>query len=246
MRKSQLGHLLAAAWISAWLAVAAPGQAAETPALISEMLANAPTAAESRCGYTRLSIHDDGSKLERFDPSANPPWMLLAVDERDPTPRELRRYAEKVDRYAERRHPLAFDLTDIVEPGSWSVLSETEDEAVYGFRLRPDDVMDEDLLAKVRATLTVGKHPVQPRRILIETTGPAYVAPMVRIASYRQELRFVWNDSVGASALAEKITQRRGRALGLRNLRDDKRVSYSDYRCAVYAEELPPGMPLEN
>ena len=237
--------------ISAWIFVGAiagpPALAATTPALVAEMLANAPMAAENRCGYVRYATDEDGSTLERFDPSGdNGLWTLLAIDDRQPAPRELHRYADKAEKRATRRHPLGFDLTDMVQDNSWALVSETEDEAVYSFRLKPDEDLDEDLVEKVLGTLILDKHRVQPRRILVEASGPAYVAPMVRIAAYRQELRFSWNDSVGAAALAEKITHRRGRALGLRSLRKDKRVLYSDYECAVYAEEVPRGMPLEN
>lgn len=229
------------------LLILSAAQAAEMPGLVAAMLANAPMAAESRCGYTRLAIDEDGSKLERFDPSASgDPWTLLAIDDRHPGPRELRRYAEKSEKRADRHHPLAFDLRDMVQARSWTRVSETDDEAVFNFRLRPDEELDESLVDKVLGTLTVDRHRAQPKRIVIEAVGPAFVSPVVRIAAYRQELRFDWNDSVGAAALTERVTHRRGRALGIRSLRKDKRVIYADYACAVYAEELPLGMPVEN
>ena len=239
-------HSAATAGVVLLLAAAA-AQAGPMPALVSTMLNNAPMAAENRCGYTRLAIDEEGSKLERFDPSSDgDPWVLLAIDDRHPGPRELRRYAEKSEKRAERHHPLAFDLRDMVQERSWSLVSENDDEAVFNFRIRADEDLDESLLDKVLGTLVVDKHRAQPKSIVIEAMEPAFISPVVRIAAYRQALRFEWNDDVGAAALTERVTHRRGRALGVRSLRKDKRVLYSDYVCAVYAEELPPDMPMEN
>jgi hypothetical protein len=77
----------------------------------------------------------------------------------------------------------------------------------------------------------VDKARVQPRQIVIENTDPVYAAPFVRVADYRQELLFEWNDNVGAAVLTQADTRWRGRALGLKVLRRHKLVRYLDYAC---------------
>ncbi len=221
---------------------------ADPPALVSATLANAPMGAADRCGYTRESINDDESKVERFDPSsADAPWTLLSVNGRPPGAAVLERYADRAEDRLDRQHPLEFDLASQVEPGTWALVSENEDEAVFSFRLRldPDENLDVRLLDKISSTFTLDKQRLQTKRVLIESTGAASVAPMVRITQYRREYLFVWSDAVDAAALSERTTRRRGKA-PFKSLNQDKRRVYKDYECVVYAQELPDEMPIEN
>ena len=221
---------------------------ADPPALVSAMVANAPRGAADRCGYTRESINDDESKVERFDPSSeDAPWTLLSMNGRPPGAAVLERYADRAEGRLDRQHPLEFDLLSQVEPDTWALVSENEDEAVFSFRLRldPDENLDVRLLEKISSTLTLDKHRLQPKRVLIESTEAASVAPMVRITQYRREYLFVWSDAVDAAALSERTTRRRGKA-PFKSLNQDKRRVYRDYECVVYAQQLPDEMPMEN
>ncbi len=218
------------------LAATPPGIAAMTPALVEAMLANAPNGAESRCSYTRIKVDGDGSKRERFHAVGDQAgWVLERVDGRAPSEAELRRYASRAEA-RDRRHPLAFDLREMVDPAHWRLLSETSARATFEFRLRPNDELDAALVDKVVGTLVVDKARVQPERISIANTAPAYVAPLVRVAEYAQEMRFDWDSAVGAAVLTQAETHLRGRALGIRALRQHKLVLYTDYRCQP---ELP-------
>src|SRR5690606_23228883 len=182
-----------------------------------------------RCSYTRIRIEDGDSKRERYQAGdTDTPWELVQVDGREPTEAELRRYARGAED-RERRHPLDFDLRGMVDPDHWHLRSETATEAVYQFRLRPTDELDERLADKVLGTLVVDKVRLQPVRIRIENTEPAYVAPLVRVAEYSQEMRFTWEPAIGAAVLTETETEWRGRAVGLKVLKRHKLVRYSDY-----------------
>ena len=232
-RGSRRGAVAAAVrggW-AAVLALLAPAGAAEIPAPVERMLANAPVEAEARCSYTRVRLGDE-TREERFEAGADgAPWVLVSVDGDAPSAVELRHYARgNVDR--DRRHPLAFDLREMVDPEHWELIEESADEAVYGFRLRPNEDLDETLVDKVAGTLVVDTRRHQPIRIVIRNTEPAYVAPFVRVAEYRQQLDFEWHEAIGAAVLTQRETVMRGRALGLKLLRRDKRVRYTDYECA--------------
>jgi hypothetical protein len=208
-----------------------PQLAAEPPLLVKAMLDGAPAAVEEHCSYTRTRLEGEESKRERYHAGRSGAlWELESVDGREPTAAELRRYARRADdRY--RRHPLALDLRSMVDPDHWRLRSETTNEAVFEFRLRPDDDLDPRLADKVVGTLVVDKGRTQPVRVRIENTAPAYVAPLVRVAEYVQEMDFRWDDSLGASVLARIETRLRGRAVGLKALRQHKLVHYSDYQC---------------
>lgn len=205
----------------------------EAPLLVKAMLDNAPAAAKERCSYTRTRIEDGESKRERYD-AGDPvnPWKLLRVDGREPTAAELRRYERKADD-RDRRHPLDFDLRQLVDPDHWELVSESAIEATFEFRLRPNEDLDENLVDKVRGILVVDKARLQPVSITIENTEPAYVAPLVRVAKYVQEMRFRWEDAVGAAVLAETESTLRGRALALKAIREHKITRYTDYQCAA-------------
>jgi hypothetical protein len=231
---TRLGHPAARfRWIAVWascLLLPSIG-IAEIPGPVARMLANAPVDAEARCSYTRFRLGDE-VREERFQAGTDAtPWTLVSVDGDAPSTVEQRHY-ERGQEDRDRRHPLAFDLRDMVDPEHWELLEEAGEQAVYGFRLRPNEDLDETLVDKVLGTLVLDTVREQPVRIVIENTEPAYVAPFVRVAEYRQQLDFEWNDAIGAAVLTRRETVMRGRALGLKLLRKDKLVRYQDYHCA--------------
>ena len=210
----------------------------EAPVLVKAMLENAPEGAESRCSYVRTRINDGDIKRERYHAGDMvSSWELLQVNGREPTQAELRRYARDAE-HKDRRHPLDFDLRDMVDPDHWRLRAETDDQAVFEFRLRPNEDLDERMVDKVRGVLVVDKDRLQPVRISIENTEPAFVAPLVRVAEYSQEMRFRWEPAIGAAVLAETETNMRGRAVGLKLLRRHKVVRYSDYQCRGEVAEV--------
>ena len=223
------------AWYAALL-VLAPMAAAEIPAPVARMLDNAPRNAEARCSYTRLRL-DDEVREERYEAGAEgAPWVLVSVDGDPPSAVEQRHYARGQDD-RDRRHPLAFDLRGMVDQEHWELLETEADRAAYAFRLRPNEDLDETLVDKVKGTLVLDTARHQPVRIVIENTEPAYVAPFVRVAQYRQQLDFEWNEAVGAAVLTQRETIMRGRALGLKLLRKDKLVRYQDYVCSPASDD---------
>lgn len=222
-------------WLLPALVVLGLPAAAAVPQPVAQMLDNAPAAAESRCSYTRIRIGDE-VRRERYVAGQEPPWTLLSVDGNPPTSVELRHYARGQEE-RDRRHPLAFDLRGMVDPEHWRLRDRDGDEAVYEFRLRPNEDLDESLVDKVRGTLIMDAASHQPVRIVIENTEAAYIAPFVRVAEYRQQLDFEWNDAVGAAVLTQTETRVRGRAVGFKVLRRDKLVRYTDYACADGADE---------
>lgn len=218
--------------LAAVVVLCATGSTAAEPAVVAAVLNNALVDAEQRCSYTRIKSEDGKSRRERYQAGAAVPWRLLAVDGRAPTPAQVADYAAGADQ-RQRRHPLAFDLRAMVDPDGWHQRTDGETLAAFEFRLRPNEDLDERLVDKVRGTLVVDKARAQPARVVIENTEPAYVAPFVRVAEYRQEMIFEWDPAIGASVLSRAETRMRGRALGLKPLRQHKLVEYTDYRCAA-------------
>lgn len=218
------------------LAAASP---AALPAAVQSMLEHAPRSAAQRCSYTRERDNGEEVRRERYHAAGGgAAWTLESVNDEPPSAAELRDYASDAsDR--ERRHPLAFDLRVLVAPDGWRLLESSGDRETWAFRLRPSDELSEDLAAKVRGTLVIDTRRNDPVSIAIENTGPAYVAPLVRIARYRQDLSFAWDEEVGAAVLVRAETHWRGRALGLKVLEKNRSVTYRDYRCAPAPDVVP-------
>jgi hypothetical protein len=208
---------------------AATGAPREVAAVLTDPLPGA----EQRCAYTRVRSDADSLKIERYDPrDANGPWSLLNRDGHEPTVAELRRYRATAGNRTDRRHPLAFDPRAMVRPSSWRLRSDDGDEVVYEFRLRPFEELDERIAEKAIGTLTLNRRDGRLLRIRIENTEPAFPAPLVRVTSYAQELRFERDAAIGTDVLVESVMHLRGRALGVKALSEDRVITYRDYVCA--------------
>lgn len=205
---------------------------------VAAILNGALPMAEQRCAYTRVRSDADSLKIERYDPT-NPqaPWTLLNLDGRDPTPADLRRYAQRAESRSDRRHPLSFDARDLVQPNSWELRSQNDHEVAYHFRLQPFEELSERLAEKAIGTLVLNKDNGRLLRIRIENTEPAYPAPLVRITAYAQEMRFEYDEAIDADVLVKAVTHLRGRALGVRSLNDDRVIRYEDYLCTDLVSE---------
>jgi hypothetical protein len=206
--------------------------AAPPPEPVSAVLREGLPMAEERCAYTRIRSDADSLKIERYDPS-NPaaPWTLLNLDGHEPTPADLRRYVQRAENRSDRHHPLAFDPRALVRPDSWELRSDNGEEVAYQFRLQPFEDLSARLAEKAIGTLVMSKDDGRLLRIRIENTEPAYPAPLVRINEYAQELRFEHDEAIGADVLVQAVTHLRGRALGMKSLRDDRVIRYEDYVC---------------
>lgn len=224
--------------------VAAPAAAREAsePPLVRAALNSVPADAPARCAYTRVSIEGDESEVERFDPArGDVPWTLLEIDGRPPEVGELRRYAGRTENRRDRNHPMDLQIRDMVDPSSWKLRNNDGALAEFGFRLRPHGELTERLVEKVVGTFIIDTRWQQPVRLRIQSTEPASIAPFVRIDHYAEDLRFRYDDSVGTAVLAERHTERRGRALGIKSLNRNKTFRYEDYVCEEAPESAPAG-----
>jgi hypothetical protein len=222
------------------LGPAGAAAAGPAPPEVARLLGNGVQDAELRCAYTRVRSDSDSLKIERYDP-ADPqaPWTLLNLDGREPSASDLRRYAQRGDGRSDRQHPLAFDPTAMVRPGSWALHADNGVERTYHFKLAPFEELTERLADKALGTLVIDRKNGRLLQIRIENLEPTYVAPLVRITSYAQELRFERDPKLGKDVLVKRVTHLRGRAAGMKQLKDDRVVRYEDYVCRDAMTWLP-------
>lgn len=208
--------------------------AAEIPPVVVAMIEKGPQNAVNRCGYVRHRQRDDGSVRERYLPGRKEesPWILLSVDGRAPNVREQRHYLTKREKRSIRRHPLAFDIREIADAGSWSIAVENDREVTVHFELEPTRDFGTRAAQMIRGILVLDRARNQPKRIRIESVGPVYVRPFVRITEYWQEMGFAWDEEVDAATLIEVVTHRRGSAFGIKSMDKNQRTRYGDYDCS--------------
>jgi hypothetical protein len=206
--------------------------AVQIPPVVVAMIENGPQNAVSRCGYVRHRQRDDGSVRERYLPGGlETPWILLSVDGRAPSVKEKRRYLAKREKRSTRRHPLAFDIREIADAGSWSVVGEKDGEATFHFKLEPTRDFGVRVAPMIRGILVIDPARNQPKKIRIESVEPVYVKPFVRITEYWKEMGFAWNEEVDAATLIAVVTHQRGSAFGIKSIDKNQRTRYGDYDC---------------
>ena len=216
----------------------------QVPPVVVAMIENGPLNAVNRCGYVRHRQRDDSSVRERYLPSRmEAPGILLSVDGRAPNDREQRHYLAKRDKRSVRRHPLAFDIRAIADVGSWSMAGENEGDVTFYFGLAPTRDFGERAAQMIRGILVIDRVRNQPKRIRIESVGPMYVKPFVRITEYWQEMEFAWDEEVDAATLIEVVTHRRGSAFGIKSMDKNQRTQYGNYDCGGNINGFPEVEP---
>jgi hypothetical protein len=205
---------------------------AAEPELVSAVIDAMPADAEARCAYTRISLEDGTSEIERYDPSEGPPfWTLLSLNGQPPSEAALRRYAGREENRSDRNHPMDLDIREMVDSTSWRLASDDGQLVEFEFRLRPHGDLTERMVERVRGSFVIDQLARQPIRLRIENTESANVAPFVRISRYVEDIRFHYEPDIGAAVPVERRTERRGRALGLKSLDRIKTFRYEDYAC---------------
>lgn len=100
--------------------------------------------------FTETDTGSDGEFVGRYDPRRpkGERWTLLSIDEREPTPEEARRYAErKHGDEGDNDGEQDGDIDAMVEPGSLALVEETAD--YWLLRFVPTDDDEDDMGRKV-------------------------------------------------------------------------------------------------
>ena len=85
--------------------------------------------------FTRSRKDNDGSRVERFAPTAEPKWQLLSVDGREPTGTELEEYAREVEKRLARQegHPGDNDFDGLAAEQGWELVDEDAEATGVSF-----------------------------------------------------------------------------------------------------------------
>lgn len=211
------------------LLLAAPGVAfPDIPPIVDAAFRNMPPVTAG-WAYSRETARADGTRIERFDPTAEPAWRLTSVDGRGPTPEELADYERELARREARNPPGENDFAGLVEPQGWQMLGEDDQRVTFGFRPSADALQGRAPADRLRGELTVLKSVPFVESFRLSSTEPFRVKLVARIDRIETEVRM--------QRLADRVfmpsavfTRVRGRAFGVRDIDETITLRYSDYR----------------
>ncbi len=182
------------------------------------------------CDYTRTLTNGDEVQVERFE-SSDGRWTLLEVDGEPPTKRRLKKYAGQTDQRAERQHPAAVDFANLGEPGSYALVEQDAQHAVYRFKPLAEDEDDEKIVHALVGRLTIDTE--SPRVVAFEVTNLETFSPaaVVTIHDMEQRVEFAPLAPGGVVVSRRMETRMEGRAFGLKKISDHRLISFDDFDC---------------
>ncbi len=182
-------------------------------------------------GFVQTTTAADHSRVESFDPLGRQSvqWKLLKQDGRAPNADEILKYTElKARRSSNETAP---NVKDQIIPESFETLSESPEQGVYRFRLKPGD-KDDRSAEFMRVTYTLHRPTRTIQKIELANTEPFSPVMMVKVQEARTTMIYSLPKEDRPSLLLEVQVRIRGRAMWVRSLDQDMSVTYSDY---VYA-----------
>ena len=181
--------------------------------------------------FTQTTSSGEKSLVEHFDP-LKPDyarWTLLKKDGKDPSPDDIKSYQEKFTRRS--RGDTAPNVKDQLNLSTCEVVSENAERGVYRFHLNPGGSEDKSAQFMV-ATFTLHRptHTIEIVELAsVEPFSPVFA---VKVEEARTIMHYSLPEGDRPTLLQEITVRVRGRAMWLKSLDEDMRVSYSDY---VYA-----------
>ncbi|WP_405222368.1 hypothetical protein [Lentisalinibacter sediminis] len=219
--------------LSVLAVAAAVPAAAEAPPVAREAFANMPRVT-GEWAFTRSREDNDGSRVERFDPSAEAKWQLLSVDGREPTEDELRDYAEEIERRLAREggRPGDNDFDGLAAEDGWELLEEDEERITWRFRPAAGATDREDMAKHLQGEMTILKSVPYVESFRLYSDEPFRAKVIAKIERFDTRIEMIRLDRQ-AYMPARVTTEVRGSAaFGLKSIARDILLTYSDFRYA--------------
>ncbi len=177
--------------------------------------------------FTQSTSSASHSLVERYDPLIRAPfsWNLLTKDGRQPTEKEMNDYREKV---SYRSNDGTASVKDQIIPETCKLVSETDENSVYEFKLKPGSE-DDHTAEFMTALFTLHRPSGAITQVELGNTEPFSPMIAVQITEARTTMDYSIPTEECPSLLLGVHTKVRGRAFWLRSLDDDLYVKYSDH-----------------
>lgn len=207
--------------------------AAEVPPIAREAFANMPRVT-GEWAFKRTREDNDGTRVERFDPAAEPQWQLVSVDGREPTEAELHDYAEEVERRLAREEgrPGDNDFDGLAAEDGWELLEEDDQRVTWRFRPAAGATDREDMAKHLQGEMTILKSVPYVESFRLYSDEPFRAKVIAKIERFNTRIEMIRLDR-RAYMPARVTTEVRGSAaFGLKSIERDILLTYSDFRYA--------------
>jgi hypothetical protein len=185
--------------------------------------------------YTRTRVTQEGSRIDRHDPSqpADQHWQLVSLDGRPPTQKEMKEYAKERSSHAKQRKKRADlsnseRLANMLVPDSLEVRSTDADGVTYTFRVRSPDGKKKALWEQIQGELRVVRNDGDPWVDLVRLWNSDTIHPRfgVQLSELAMEAAFV---AQGQDVLPQRFDVRYdGRALFIIKLNENMKFRFHD------------------
>lgn len=228
----RLGMAILAVLAILAVGAAAPA-AAEVPPIAREAFANMPRVT-GEWAFTRTREDNDGTRVERFDPAAEPKWQLVSVDGREPTEDELRDYAEEVEQRLAREEgrPGDNDFEGLAAEDGWERLEEDGERVTWRFRPAAGATDREGVAKHLQGELTILKSVPYVESFRLYNNEPFRAKVIAKIERFDTRIEMIRLDRRAYMPVRVSTEVRGGAAFGLKSIERDILLTYSDFRYA--------------
>jgi len=212
---------------------AAPPAAAEVPPIAREAFANMPRVT-GEWAFTRTREDNDGSRVERFDPAADPKWQLVSVNGREPTEEELRDYAEEVEQRLAREEgrPGDNDFDGLAADEGWELLEEDDRRVTWRFRPAAGATDREGTAKHLQGEMTILKSVPYVESFRLYSDEPFRAKVIAKIERFNTRIEMIRLDRRAYMPVRVTTRVRGSAAFGLKSIERDILLTYSDFRYA--------------
>jgi hypothetical protein len=221
------------------LAVPAAPAAAAVPDIAREAFANMPKVT-GEWAFTRTREDNDGTRVERFDPTAEPKWQLLSVDGREPTDAELQDYAEEVEKRLAREEgrPGDNDFDGLAADEGWELVEEDDERETWRFRPAPGATDRESMAEHLRGEMTILKSVPYVESFRLYNKAPFRAKVIAKIERFSTRIEMIRLDRRAYMPVRVSTEVRGSAALGLKSIERDILLTYSEFRYAGPGDEV--------
>ena len=230
---STVSGRLGMAVLAVLAAGAAPPAAAEVPPIAREAFANMPRVT-GEWAFTRTREDNDGSRVERFDPAADPKWQLVSVNDREPTEEELRDYAEEVEQRLAREEgrPGDNDFDGLAADEGWELLEEDDRRVTWRFRPAAGATDREGMARHLQGEMTILKSVPYVESFRLYSDEPFRAKVIAKIERFNTRIEMIRLDRRAYMPVRVTTRVRGSAAFGLKSIERDILLTYSDFRYA--------------
>ena len=202
----------------------------EHSAVLNDAIAALDEGDRRNWAFTETSFDSDGEFVGRFDPRlpAGEGWTLLSIDGRAPSDAERMDYTSDKGYDGSSDDDDSNDANDIIEPGSLTLLEETEEFWLFSF-VPIEDEDDEGFFEHVDATVKIIKDGPYLAYIDMHSPKPFKLQFGVKINNFVTRLQFgpVANGGpIGPQSVDIDINVR---AFLIKTVNESIKIRYSDY-----------------